>query len=720
MRQSAPSVLRRSIIGILSAILFVTCGLACVQPQAVAAESQTTTSENDKHGQVLSLSEATAVVTDTSGYHLKATITNTSDRQWNAGRLSLTVNSGYTFTSRTDMQEWAQAQNMIPTPNEIGTVQVQPLSPGQSTTVGIDAKADNDALKSIIAWGPKPLLADYSHDDEDVVLHSFLTRSAAGLNTIQTPAMRITMVAPLASGHWQTSNDTLTSMVKERVETTSDTVKGTAGGANTAKTGGKDGSEAVMLSAGHTRFDRSLNDVLTKHSALQTVADPTYLDALSMPPRVSALMQPAAFDITSYAARNDAQSYENAGVGSGMWNTDAAVARYRNAIGNSKAKASTIAWQGKGHWTAQALTEARSQGYITVISTADFESDDSDTVRTGTSVVSTDAGDVTVLVEQRELSKLAQGTATSRKARAESSEAGRLARFVAQSAFYQMEQPYTERNLLVNFGFNASASTLDSFMSAVESSNWLETTDLATLAKATPQTSDDETTSHAPTESGIIKSKTAALDATITTLTASRSAIVRFRDGIMTGGSDEARQAWIDRILTAQSTMALHAFSSDGSNTASSAAMVSASQQLSNNLLNSISLAPSETITMVSETATMPVTVSNGTPFSVKVNISSITDSSEIATSRRTSITVPAHSEAQATFRLRAATSSSATATITLEDRSGIAFGQPQQTAISCILKISDMTGFIIIGAAVALGLLGLWRQFHRKKDPDE
>ena len=257
-------------------------------------------------------------------------------------------------------------------------------------------------------------------------------------------------------------------------------------------------------------------------------------------------------------------------------------------------------------------------------------------------------------------------------------------------------------------------------MSAVESSNWLETTDLATLAKATPQTSDDETTSHAPTESGISKSKTAALDATITTLTASRSAIVRFRDGIMTGGSDEARQAWIDRILTAQSTMALHAFSSDGSDTASSAAMVSASQQLSNNLLNSISLAPSETITMVSETATMPVTVSNGTPFSVKVNISSITDSSEIATSRRTSITVPAHSEAQATFRLRAATSSSATATITLEDRSGIAFGQPQQTAISCILKISDMTGFIIIGAAVALGLLGLWRQFHRKKDPDE
>nr|WP_236028249.1 DUF6049 family protein [Bifidobacterium pongonis] len=727
--------MRRSIIGILSAILFVTCGLACVQPRAVAAESQTTTTESDRREQVLSLSEATAVVTDTSGYHLKVTITNTSDEQWSAGRLSLTVNSGYTFTSRTDMQEWAQSQNMIPTPNEIGTVQVQPLSPGQSTTVSINAKADNEALKSIMAWGPKPLLAVYSHDDEDEGLRSFLTRSTAGLNTIQTPAMRITMVAPLASEHWQVSNDTLTSMVKNRVDTdnsASDAAKntGTANTANSAgttntKTSGNgnssgSGSEAVTLAGDHTRFDRSLNDVLTKHPKLQTVADPAYLDALNIPPKVSALMQPAAFDITSYAARNDAQSYENAGVGSDMWSASAAVSQYRNAIGDAKANASTVAWQGRGHWTLQALTEARRQGYTTVISTADFESDDNDTVRTGTNVVSTDAGDVTVLVEQRELSRLAQGTATSRKARAESSEAGRLARFVAQSAFYQMEQPYTERNLLVNFGFNASSATLDSFMSAVESSTWLEATDLETLGKATPQATGDEAADNAPTESGISQSKAASLESTIATLSANRAAIVRFRDGIMTGGSDDGRKAWINRILTAQSTMALHAFTSNGSDTASSAAMVSGSQQLSDALLNSISLAPSETITMVSETATMPVTVSNATPFSVEVNISSITDSSEIATSRRTTIKVPAHSEAQATFRLRAATSSSATATITLEDRSNVAFGQPQQTAISCILKISDMTGFIIIGAAVVLGLLGLWRQFHRKKDPDE
>jgi hypothetical protein len=30
------------------------------------------------------------------------------------------------------------------------------------------------------------------------------------------------------------------------------------------------------------------------------------------------------------------------------------------------------------------------------------------------------------------------------------------------------------------------------------------------------------------------------------------------------------------------------------------------------------------------------------------------------------------------------------------------------------------MSGFVFIAIAIALGLLGLWRQFHRKKDPDE
>lgn len=731
MSQNAPHMLRRSIIGILSAVLSITCGLACMPAQAMAAQAQTTTQSSTQHKQVLSLDEATSVVTDTSGYHFKVTITNTDDQQWQAGQLSLNINSEYTFTSRTDMQEWAQAQNMIPAPNQLGSVAVPALAPGQSTTATIDAKADNEALKSIVTWGPKPLLAIYTHDGQDEALRSFLTRSSAGLAAAQTPAMQITMVAPLSSGHWQVSDDTLASMVRDPVESDSGngkTANGTAS-ANGTNADGTNGSSAVALEDNHARFDRTLNNVLSRHAMLQVVADPTYLDALSLPPKVSALMQPAAFDITAYAAESNAQRYTGAGVESSMWNTAAAVSQYRSAIGSNTADIATVAWQGKGHWTLQALTEARRHGYDTVISTADFEASSSDTVRTGTNVVSTDAGDVTVLVEQRELSKLAQGTATSRKAHAERSEAGRLARFVAQSAFYQMEQPYTQRNLLVNFGFGASSSTLDSFMSAVESSPWLQATDLATLCQASPQASDEITQSDIPSESGIDKDDAAVTDSAIAALTASRNSIVQFRNNIMKpatsrdqrdDGAADGQEAWINRMLTAQSAMALRAFTADDSNAALPNAMVSGAQRLSGALLNSIALTPSEAITMVSETATMPVTVSNGTPFPAEVTISSITDSSEIATSRRTTITVPAHGEAQATFRLRAATSGSAMTSITLEDRAGVQFGQAQQTAISCILKISDMTGFIIIAAAVVLGLLGLWRQFHRKKDPDE
>ena len=730
MSQNAPHMLRRSIIGILSAVLFIACGLACMPSQAFAAQPQTAASTGTQHRQVLSLSEATAVVTDTSGYHLKVTITNTDSQQWQAGRLSLNINSDYTFTSRTDMQEWAQSQNMIPAPNELGSVAVPALAPGQSTTVAINAKADNAALTSIMTWGPKPLLAVYAHDDENVELRSFLTRSSAGLAAAQTPAMQITMVAPLSSSHWQVSNEALTAMVNNPVVSNSGNGQAAADAASSGAYG-KNDNAAVTLNSNHTRFDRSLSDVLSKHSALQVIADPTYLNALNMPPKVSALMQPAAFDITAYAADGNTQRYTNAGVQNSMWNAKASLAQYRNAIGDNNATISTVAWQGKGHWTMDALTEARRHGYSTVISTADFEPSASDTVRTGTNVVTTDAGDITVLVEQRELSNLAQGSTTSRKARAESSEAGRLARFVAQSAFYQMEQPYTQRNLLVNFGFNADAATLNSFMSAVESSPWLQATDLQTLCAATPLASDDDAQANVPRESDIGKDDAAFIDSAIAALSASRSDIIRFRDNIMkpdttathdrdNGSTSDDRRTWINRILNAQSTMALRAFTADDSDAALPNAMVSGAQQLSGIVMNSIALTPSEAVTMVSETATMPVTVRNSTPFPAQVTVSSITDSSEIATSRRTTITVPAHAETQTTFRLRAATSGSAIASIALEDRVGVRFGQMQQTSISCILKISDMTGFIIIAAAVVLGLLGLWRQFHRKKDPDE
>lgn len=63
-------------------------------------------------------------------------------------------------------------------------------------------------------------------------------------------------------------------------------------------------------------------------------------------------MQPAAFDITAYAADGSTQRYANAGVQNSMWNAKASLTQYRNAIGDNNATIGTVAWQGKviGPW----------------------------------------------------------------------------------------------------------------------------------------------------------------------------------------------------------------------------------------------------------------------------------------------------------------------------------------------------------------------------------
>ncbi len=699
---------------------------------------------------IIALTDMTAVVTDASGFHLKATITNTGDDAWAAGEVTLDTNPMFTFTSRTDMQEWSQSDSPIPTPARLGSTAVPTLQPKQSATIAIDAGPDAQALTQMLNWGPKPLLVTYSHDGTATATHTFLTRSTAGLDNADTPAMGITMAMPLTSGHWTADSETLKTLVTTEGGTTT---AGSGTNADSAAGGTGDSTadttDVAVLDKNSTRFDHTLEQTLTRHPSLQTVADPTYLDALAMPPRTKAVMQPAGFDITAYAAQNDAaKRYAAAGIADASWNADAATTSYRSALGDQNASTRTVAWQGQGQWTMDALTAARRNGYTTVISTHDFEPTDTDTVHTGVVTVPTDAGDVTVLVEQHELGDLAKGKATSAKASAEATTAGRLARFVAQSAFYQMEQPYNERNLLVCFDADTAASDVDMFMNAVESASWLHVTDLDTLAQTTPYTTGDDAQALVPTDAGLSQADSSNVTNTLATLTAGRNDIIRFRDSVLdaadaqaddaqalarqdakrtatqsTQGTSGAR-AWTERLLAAHATLALHALAADGGSpdvdTTTALTAVSGAQQLAGDVIGGVTLTPSETVTMVSETATMPVTVSNSTPYPVTVRVFSITDSPEIATSRRNTVTIPPRSEAQVTFSLRAATSGSAVATVSLQDRNDVAFGQQQRTSINCVLKISDKTGFIIIGLAVALGVLGLWRQFNRKKDPDE
>lgn len=654
---------------------------------------------------MLSIDSSTAVLTDTSGYHLSATVTNTTDQEIPSGTLTLAMNAFYTFVSRNDIQEWSEGIGQIPTPNIVGQSEVPALQPGASTNVRIDAESSQEALASINSWGPKPITLSYEAGGvQQDKAHTFATRTGAGINTPDTPAMNITIVQPLEAQGWTTDNTMLEQLVNKGGVTSTELSK-------IAVPGKED--EARL---------KSLEQTFTKHDKLQVVADPTYLKAMPMPTQVDGITQPALFDITAYSALNDSKTYDSAGVGTSQWNAEQALKNYQSALGDPNASMTTYAWQGTGNWTIEALTKAKQQGYDTVIATHDFEENDAATAETGKAIVSTDAGDVTVLTAQSVLSNLAQGKATSADAEAdgEGTTAGRLARFVAQSAFYQMEQPYAERNLLVCLNDNSDPAVVDALMTDVEQSPWLNITDLNTLSNADPALSGDDAATIVPQSDGISDATQANLRQTLNTLVASTRDIKRFNASIL---ADDAKQsptglkAWRRQLVNAHGIMALHALG--GENPAGST-MVEGAGQLASLLINGVAITPTENVNVVSETAQMPVTISNSHPYPVTVKVSSLTNSMQIITSRFDTVEVPAHGEAQVAFTIRVATSGTADATLSLQDRQGITFGATQTTHITSALQISDKTGFIIIGIAVLLGALGLWRQFHRKKDPDE
>ena len=642
---------------------------------------ESTTSAESTDG-MLSINSSTAVLTDTSGYHLNATVTNTTGQEIPAGTLTLAMNAFYTFVSRNDIQDWSEGNGRIPTPQSVGQADVPALQPGASANVSIDADAHQESLAAINSWGPKPVLLSYSANGTPLAQsHTFVTRTGAGLHTPSTPALHITVAQPLAANGWTTDSKLLGQLVDE-------------GGISSSKL-----AKIAMPSKDDDARLKSLQQTFAKHDMLQVVGDPTYLQAMAMPTRVDGITQPALFDMTAYSAMNNAPAYSAAGINDRQWS----AAKARN-------------------WTLQALTKARQQGYGTVIATHDFEEDDAATVRTGKTVVSTDAGDITVLSAQNVLSGLAQGKATSDDANADSegTTAGRLARFVAQSAFYQMEQPYAERNLLVCLNEDSDPSVVDALMSDIEQSPWLNLTDLATLKDADISEDAASMSTDLPQTDGLTDGMRSDVQQTLSALANSSSNIKRFNTSILVkpNGKDESDvNTWSRQLTNAHTIMALHAL---GGESPSRSTMAEGANQLAALLINGVAITPTESVNVVSETAKMPVTISNSHPYPVKVKVSSLTDSMQIVTSRFDTVQVPPHGEAQVAFTIRVSTSGTANATISLFDRNGAAFGATQVTHITSALQISDKSGFVIIGFAVLLGAVGLWRQFNRKKDPDE
>ena len=276
-------------------------------------------------------------------------------------------------------------------------------------------------------------------------------------------------------------------------------------------------------------------------------------------------------------------------------------------------------------------------------------------------------------------------------------------------------------------------------MSAFEQASWLNLTDLKTMAKADPYNVSDSVNPDKADDANTANTRSA-----LRQLADSRHDIMRMATSILRNeiDSDEvssldpqalARQdandtashsndptQWIGSLLALHDDMALRSMS--GSPRADSHAK-SHGQSHENTGQRSSERRTHQPIGInirVQRIREMPITVSNDLPYAVSVQVNSLTDSMQIVTSRTADIDIPSHSDAQVTFTIRVSTSGSSTAHVSLTDREGNSFGNTQDTAITSMMRISDASGFIIIGFAVLLGIIGLWRQFHRKKDPDE
>jgi hypothetical protein len=783
-------------------------GVTTASSVATAAAAENTVSSQVS----VILKKTTAIVTDTSGYEATIEIKNSSDTPLQEGTLTLSTSSS-SFSSSTSMQNWADAETHVPTPLTLDTESVPALKKGGSTTLHVGLESDDAALGRIHSWGAKPLLLNYHAltDTEqtadqtavDSQLHSYFTRSHDGFKEAATPKITITTVLPLTAVKKDIEKDGIHDLI-------SDPATGT------------DITQGSDEAATETKNEVSLAN---KHRSLQVIADPdSLLNAGNLrQSALAGLMQPYAFDITSRALVNS-QTWAKAGITDSAWDADAAhtLAKTRLQEVNDAASNSTdddsdsanskdstdsadstdsgsstdstdstdseatklttsdltpIAWEGKYSWDNTSLSLAKQQGYSTVISETAEHSIQANVV-SGRQNVETENGEVTVLVADETLSTLAQGEQTSATAQAEESQAGRLARFVAQTALFQMQRPYVSRNLLISLGDVPSISAANEILTALESSDWVSRGTIASLIKSAHTSTDTDTgtdtsgdndadtsadndssssddtdlqpDNSADNENFTLTTTTASdaqikevenaldrLEVTTTAIERLRTAIIKesaitqddegaknsdpqalSRQNAQENDGDKVTAAqWLGKLTTVHQDLALMAF---GATSSVRNSMLTADESMAETLYSSVSVVPPSGINVFSETAQTPTTVKNMLPFPISIMLRATTDSNAITITSKRNIEVPAGSEAQATFKIRVVGTGSAIATFATVDRDGHAFGTAQSSTIKSQLTIYDMSGNVLIILALLLGAVGIYRQATRRKDPDQ
>lgn len=753
-------------------------------------------------GLSLTLAKATPIITASSGYQASVTITNKSSQAAQAGTLTLRT-SQYSLISSSNAQDWAEGR-YNPYLFDLAQVSVPALKRNSSVTVTVTLKANDRNLASLRNWGPKPLEVVYQAAAQpnsgeadprtgttlSAHLNTFVTRSHDGLDEFKTPQMALTVVMPVVATGWQVRTQT----------------------SDTASVNQKNKKLAATLALVHDPMSTDFPLTLTKKAKaytlaqlkllkdyphLQSVVDPALLAslredntptsdkapasrsvAISLYQAMSSISQPYSFDISRLTL--DPEGFEKAGVSADTWSVqagDSLASDFQSSSSSSSSQPSStgensgqskkteensssstpasvakgaIAWEGSSSWTARSLETAARAGYKTVIANSARPVADDSIVETGHVVMNTAAGDVTVLITQSTLTQLAEGQKTSEQALAENSDAGRLQRFIAQSAIFQMQQPYVQRNLLVSLGSRTSLANSRALLSALQSADWLKSGTLADLRQGATNVSahfdlaPDGNTAH--THAASTARQLSTLTKTLTTLSQlKKNVLVKAsakssdnpgkedktdnpqplaRQNAKSSAEDDVTQdEWLAKLETSHMHLALASFASENVDTQNGSAdltALQADQKMNTELSNAVSIVKPSVINVFSESAQTPVTVTNRLPYPVKVKLSAQTDTQLTTVSSEKTLTVHENSEAQATLHVRVVGTSQTTLSIQVTDEQGNVLGEPQTTMLYTQLPLNDLSGDILIVLAVVLGIVGLRRQFTRKKDPDQ
>ena len=753
-------------------------------------------------GLSLTLAKATPIITASSGYQASVTITNKSSQAAQAGTLTLRT-SQYSLISSSNAQDWAEGR-YNPYLFDLAQVSVPTLKRNSSVTVTVTLKADDRNLASLRNWGPKPLEVVYQAAAQpnsgeadprtgttlSAHLNTFVTRSHDGLDEFKTPQMALTVVMPVVATGWQVRTQT----------------------SDTASVNQKNKKLAATLALVHDPMSTDFPLTLTKKAKaytlaqlkllkdyphLQSVIDPALLAslredntptsdkapasrsvAISLYQAMSSISQPYSFDISRLTL--DPEGFEKAGVSADTWSVqagDSLASDFQSSSSSSSSQPSStgensgqskkteensssstpasvakgaIAWEGSSSWTARSLETAAHAGYKTVIANSARPVADDSIVETGHVVMNTAAGDVTVLITQSTLTQLAEGQKTSEQALAENSDAGRLQRFIAQSAIFQMQQPYVQRNLLVSLGSRTSLANSRALLSALQSADWLKSGTLADLRQGATNVSahfdlaPDGNTAH--THAASTARQLSTLTKTLTTLSQlKKNVLVKAsakssdnpgkedktdnpqplaRQNAKSSAEDDVTQdEWLAKLETSHMHLALASFASENADTQNGSAELTAlqaDQKMNAELSNAVSIVKPSVINVFSESAQTPVTVTNRLPYPVKVKLAAQTDTQLTTVSSEKTLTVHENSEAQATLHVRVVGTSQTTLSIQVTDEQGNVLGEPQTTMLYTQLPLNDLSGDILIVLAVVLGIVGLRRQFTRKKDPDQ